>query len=75
MSDEKEKVEIATAAATATATVGAVLPTKMKELLVTTARAYGITTSALVRRAIETYFVKRPDIVAAVSDRSVLPNL
>lgn len=69
MSENKEKVE------TATATVGAALPVAMKELLVSTARAYGITTSAVVRRAIETYFVERPDIVAAVSDRSVLPNL
>lgn len=56
-------------------TVATVLPEDLKDLVVRTARMYGITTSEVVRRAVEAYFEDRTDIVSAVSDMPELPGL
>lgn len=56
-------------------TVATVLPEDLKDLVVRTARIYGTTTSEVVRRAVETYFEDRTDIVSAVSDMPELPGL
>ena len=56
-------------------TVATVLPVELKNLVAGTARVYGMTSSEVVRRAIEAYFDDRPDVVAAVTDMPPLPSL
>ena len=56
-------------------TVATVLDDEHKELVTRTARVYGLTTSEIIRRAVETYFDNRPDIVSTVSDMPELPGL
>lgn len=56
-------------------TVATVLDGGLKDLVTRTARLYGVTTSEVVRRAVEAYFEDREDIVSAVSDMPELPDL
>ena len=56
-------------------TVATVLDVEHKDLVTLTARAYGVTASEVVRRAVEAYFENRPDIVSMLSDMPELPGL